>query len=38
MIKDILDTINYSNQLIISPDMDGFMTAKLLDRVKKYFS
>ena len=32
MIKDILDTINYSNQLIISPDMDGFMTAKLLER------
>ena len=32
MIKDILDTIDYSKQLIISPDMDGFMTAKLLER------
>jgi hypothetical protein len=32
MIQDILDTIEYSKQLIISPDMDGFMTAKLLER------
>ena len=28
----ILDTLEYSKQLIISPDMDGFMTAKLLER------
>jgi hypothetical protein len=32
MKKDILDTLDYSKQLIISPDMDGFMTAKLLER------
>jgi hypothetical protein len=28
----ILDTLEYSKNLIISPDMDGFMSAKLLER------
>jgi hypothetical protein len=28
----ILDTLDYSKQLIISPDIDGFMTAKLINR------
>jgi len=28
----ILKTLEYSKNLIISPDMDGFMTAKLLER------
>jgi hypothetical protein len=28
----ILKTLEHSNNLIISPDMDGFMTAKLLER------
>jgi hypothetical protein len=28
----ILDTLEYSKQLIISPDIDGFMTAKLINR------
>jgi len=28
----ILDTLEHSKNLIISPDMDGFMTAKLLER------
>jgi hypothetical protein len=28
----ILETLEYSKNLIISPDMDGFMTAKLLER------
>ena len=28
----ILETLEYSKDLIISPDMDGFMTAKLLER------
>jgi hypothetical protein len=32
MKTDILDTLEYSKNLIISPDMDGFMTAKLLER------
>ena len=33
MIKSkILDTLSYSKQLIISPDVDGFMTAKLINR------
>jgi hypothetical protein len=32
MIDSILDTIDYSKNLIISPDMDGFMSAKLLER------
>ena len=32
MKTHILDTLDYSKQLIISPDMDGFMTAKLLER------
>ena len=32
MKTQILDTLEYSKQLIISPDMDGFMTAKLLER------
>jgi len=32
MKTDILNTLEYSNNLIISPDMDGFMTAKLLER------
>jgi hypothetical protein len=30
MKTDILNTIEHSNNLIISPDMDGFMSAKLL--------
>jgi hypothetical protein len=32
MKNNILKTLEYSKQLIISPDMDGFMTAKLLER------
>ncbi len=32
MKTDILDTLEYSRNLIISPDMDGFMSAKLLER------
>lgn len=32
MKTDILDTLEYSKNLIISPDMDGFMSAKLLER------
>ena len=32
MKTDILETLEYSKNLIISPDMDGFMTAKLLER------
>jgi hypothetical protein len=32
MKTDILKTLEHSNNLIISPDMDGFMTAKLLER------
>lgn len=32
MKTDILDTLEYSKNLIISPDMDGFMTAKLIER------
>ena len=32
MKTDILDTLEYSRNLIISPDMDGFMTAKLIER------
>jgi hypothetical protein len=32
MKNEILETLEHSNQLIISPDMDGFMTAKLLER------
>ena len=32
MKTDILNTLEYSKNLIISPDMDGFMTAKLLER------
>lgn len=32
MKTDILETLEYSKSLIISPDMDGFMTAKLLER------
>ncbi len=32
MRNDILNTIDYSKQLIISPDMDGFMSAALLNR------
>jgi len=32
MKTDILDTLSYSDKLIISPDMDGFMSAKLLNR------
>ncbi len=32
MKTDILDTLEYSKKLIISPDMDGFMSAKLLER------
>ncbi len=32
MKTEILDTIEYSKNLIISPDMDGFMSAKLLER------
>lgn len=30
MQKEILDTIAYSKKLIVSPDVDGFMSAKLL--------
>ncbi len=32
MRTDILETLEYSKNLIISPDMDGFMSAKLLER------
>jgi hypothetical protein len=32
MKTDILATLDHSKNLIISPDMDGFMTAKLLER------
>ena len=32
MKTDILATLEHSKNLIISPDMDGFMTAKLLER------
>ena len=32
MKTDILNTLEHSTNLIISPDMDGFMTAKLLER------
>jgi hypothetical protein len=32
MKTEILKTLEYSKNLIISPDMDGFMTAKLLER------
>ena len=32
MIDSILGTLEHSKNLIISPDMDGFMTAKLLER------
>jgi hypothetical protein len=32
MKTDILDTLAYSDKIIISPDMDGFMSAKLLNR------
>ena len=32
MKTEILNTLEYSKNLIISPDMDGFMTAKLLER------
>ena len=32
MKQEILDTLAYSKQLIISPDMDGFMTADLISR------
>ena len=32
MKSAILETINYSKQLIISPDIDGFMSAKLINR------
>jgi hypothetical protein len=32
MKTDILDTLSYSDKLIISPDMDGFMSAALLNR------
>ena len=32
MKTQILETLEYSKNLIISPDMDGFMTAKLLER------
>ena len=32
MKTDILETLEHSNNLIISPDMDGFMTAKLIER------
>jgi hypothetical protein len=32
MKTDILNTLEHSNNLIISPDMDGFMTAKLIER------
>jgi hypothetical protein len=32
MKTDILDTLSYSDKLIISPDMDGFMSAQLINR------
>ena len=32
MKTDILETLEHSRKLIISPDMDGFMTAKLIER------
>lgn len=32
MKSNILDTLDYSKQLIISPDIDGFMTAKLINK------
>jgi hypothetical protein len=32
MKTEILSTLEHSKNLIISPDMDGFMTAKLLER------
>lgn len=32
MQKEILDTIAYSQKLIVSPDVDGFMSAKLLSK------
>lgn len=32
MKSSILDTLEYSDQLIISPDMDGFMSAKLINQ------
>jgi len=32
MKSSILDTLEYSKQLIISPDIDGFMTAKLINK------
>jgi hypothetical protein len=32
MKSSILDTLEYSKQLIISPDMDGFMSAKLINK------
>lgn len=32
MKTDILDTLEYSKKLIISPDIDGFMSAKLIHK------
>jgi hypothetical protein len=32
MKQAILDTLNFSNKIIISPDMDGFTSAQLLNR------
>jgi hypothetical protein len=32
MKSEILETLNYSKNIIISPDMDGFVSAKLLER------
>ena len=32
MKTEILNTLEYSKKLIISPDMDGFMSAKLINR------
>lgn len=32
MKSDILQTLEYSKNIIISPDMDGFLSAKLLER------
>ena len=32
MKSDILQTLEYSKSIIISPDMDGFLSAKLLER------
>jgi hypothetical protein len=29
---NILNTLEHSKKLIISPDVDGFMTAKLINR------